>query len=660
MASNTKIQRVQREKESNGGFNKNRLGIFVLSILLLALIVYAASPTLPTTLWPGNNSVVLSVPTLSCNGSTDADSDAINIEFYHLNYENVNPRFRVAGVTNASWYWHINFSAGEPDGDAYMAIDDGAISNEGDWLDADAAGQNFLCERGEGESYYQNATGGAITWTQAKASCENINGSEGWHMAVVQSSDENDLLANLCTGGVYCYIGGKGDPSPTTWYWAYNQTTNFTLQNTSSTTYSWSGLELGTENWTCRACDVNNDCSDYLGNMAVSYVNFSQCLSSELNKKVINFTIWDEENRTTQQLVAKWDYVLTVSNAWDTLLVTGSTNINDSNLTFCLDDSDLNTTTVYLDDAVEYLPDNGSYSFPRQYYFDNASITAGTLTNIPVYSLPDGLSTAVTFTVTEEGITPVPNAIIHLQRYDPGTGTSSLVAMGKTSTLGKDIIYLRLTDAWYTILLYDSTGTLRYSSGPEHILTTTYNINIGITIGGYSTMSDWGLYDSIVWNLNFSNTSNVTSLIADDSTGYVTNMCLQIDRFDFSGYGRSEYCVSCVASSSITTWCELNETGYYLAKFVAYHDGDWRLIDSLDVNLGKALDEFIGLDGPFLALLIIGMMFFIGLYSPTASIILGIFGMIFSVALGLLTIAWSSIIGIIFVGLLLLFRKKGT
>jgi len=621
-----------QNRGSQVNIKKNKIGLIALYLVALAVLVTAAIPSVPSIIGPLNNSVYFGGEnvTLICSGSTDDDGGPITYIYnispepnryyfssFTYNYEDARDYCEALGTD-----WHLATIDNSTE-QTYIS----SIVNSGNaWIglrDVDGDGSYEDDEWEWGTSGYRDWSGG-----------EGSDPSQCvWH----QASDDNwadspctDTAKFVCEFGNYSY-------------------TSYEQNGINASIYS---LCAGNYNWSCKACNSTPNCSESSEIMNLGIANIYNCNSGNIN---LNFTLFNEEiyNDT---LNASWDITLSLSSETSSDSFNFQVD-NTFNPMFCIEP---NGTTITLNGFVEYLPTNESYSYPRQYYFSDASITSGIQTDIIVHALEDGYASSCSFKVTEEGSTPYAGSIIHLQRYLPGTGAYLGVAMGNTSSGGEDTIYLRLTDAWYRIFAYDRNNVLRYTSGPEHIASCPYNIIIGSEgEPDYNESEEWFLYDNINFAITFNDTTNLTSLTYDDPTGYATKMCLRVEKFGFEGDGYDLINTTCLTSSSGTMIQHLNESGFYIAKAIGYHNDDWRLLGSLSIELGENLSNLIGKEGVFFAFLLVGILIFVGLYSPPASIIMGIVGFIASKAFGLLEVGWGAIVGIAFVGVLILFKQRG-
>lgn len=434
-------------------------------------------------------------------------------------------------------------------------------------------------------------------------------------------------------------------------YLFYNSTT--LLQNSTATTYSWSGINFSTsQTWYCKACDPLGACSNNTSPRTLNAMLFEVCTSGNI---ALNLTSWDEETDTA--LNSTIDSSLTLSSDYDSILFSNS-DPDKHEHNYCLSPAgiDISATGFF-----QYLPDNASYTFPRQYYFESATLNGNTTENIKLYSLTDALSTAVTFIASRAG-SAVPNILIHLQRFDAGTGVFSLVATGKTSLAGTDVIYLRLTDAFYRVIAYESpysTDELVYDSGTIHITSSPYTMILGggttgIVNDWYDT---WQTFNNIGYSLTFNQSgTNAFLLVADDSSGITSSMCLKVDKWDAQG-GKQNVCYDCATTSSVSISCIVPDTtSYYTAQFITNAGNDlFQMAQGIVADLSTGIKDLVGnKDGSFYTFLLTGTSAFMALYSPMAAVILLMLGLGISWAMGILTMDASMFILVITFGLIII------
>ena len=614
-------------------------GLFAL--LLFSSLVLATEPTTPTTISPVNNSVYFNDPTLTCSGSTDAENDDINYTFYGTA---LNVTYKVEDEWN---------KIGLPCATT-------CTFTEGNSLSTNYLGANFESDIGVYRSY-------KFTGDYWVLETQTIEYDGALDSALIQIDGNTVLTLTTTTSAinrtidVSSYNDGSShiisfllntdwdnDQQTFRFYWDDINSTSAgfqVLQNSSLTTYEWDS-PVGLGYWYCNACDNNSECSDNTETRTISKMSFNNCTSGN---RALNFTIRDEENESA--LIGDMDGTLTLDSQQDSKAYSFDLNDN-SNFGLCLDPSNIN---VNVSGFMEYLPDGSGYTYPRQYYFDNNQISGDNTQDISLYSLLDSLSSAVTFTASKAGAL-ASDILIHLQKYDPATNAFRLVAMGQTSSSGTDIIYLRLTDAWYRILAYDE-GELAFTSGPEHITSTSYIMYLSSGATGEDALNEFGEWlelGSINFNLNYSNSSQSFQLVADDSSGASTSMCLKVDKHDMLN-GTSNVCYQCVNSASVSISCAITDIdAYYTAQFIGYTNNTWRVLGSLTQDLSGKIADTIGKDGTFYAFLLIGVSAFAAIWSPAAAIVLSLFSVSVMSVLGFIDVAWGIVMLLIVTGMALL------
>ena len=652
--------KCDKKKKRDRYRKASKIGGMFLIILALAVVVYAV-PTTPT-LSPLNGTAFFEGDGgLICSGSVGAVGNTW-YEFYTRlnNYNssgftnNADPQCVYGTPTNPSMLSPYNLSC-------LMGQ-----SDEGYWNTDVVINNDYL------HVYYElnvgagHGVGGCEQLATLYIDANVINRQSTVGQTIfdgyIDVSDYNDDSSHLfrfeVSGGA---VGGCWPTSSlTSEFYIYEMGNLYNLtQNSTSTTSDWNNetvsyLNYGWGNWTCRACDDSDgSCSPLASSNLLRRYYFVNCTSGNV---ALNFSLYNEES-ITEKLWGDFGFDLSLKDAGGSETYNFDMS-NKSNVAFCLNPTG---GDVSIDGTVDYVAsNNASYSYNRQYYFRGDAISGEDDRNINLYSLQDSLSSSCQIIITEEGVTPNPGYYIHLDRYVTGTGNYHLASMGNTSSSGSDNFAIRLTDAWYNIRVYDGSNTSVYTSGNQHISSCPIRIQTGSGSGGdYNDSKEWFLYDNIVWSLTFNDSNNLTSLTYN-SYGYTTNNCFRIEQYLLNGTGLNILNTSCSSANTGTMTHNItNAKGLYVIKYIAYQGGSWKLIDSLDIDLARYVAYYLGLDGVFLAMLLIGVLSFIGLYSPVASVMLALVGFIATRALGLITISWGAIIGIIFVGLLLLFKQKG-
>ena len=625
-----------------------RIAMFGLFFLLLvSFSVSATAPTTPT-ISPASGSVFLSYPELTCSASTDPDGDDINY-YYYTNKTIINDPIggwtssaninNFGYIENASSQIHANISCIGAAGKEECYVWDTDVYFFNDSLEMrikiveDSARMDWARIFIDDVIVYTTASG--VAWSNLSIDTSSFNNG-------------TDINHTLKFGIFYQQLAATHR-----FDWTYNTTLtdqNALLHNTSNTTYSSvlpnSGASYA---WNCQACDNTSACSAFTSSNLFSIATFYSCEADNLNL-ALNFTLRDEENESL--FIGEFDFGGTLSTDIDSLNF-GFNQSNGNNYSYCLSPAG---ATVDLTATIEYLFNSTAYTFPRQYYFQDSSITGGSQQNIILYSLLDSLSTAVTFS-TIRGGQYISNIIIHLQRYDVATDSYKLVGMGKTSASGTDIIYLRLTDAFYRVLAIEN-GNNVFDGGAQHITSSSYVIDLGGgTGGGFTNYS--GIYtnfNNIIYNLYYNNNTGNVVLTYDAPSGYTTSNCLKLDQYD-SLNGTTNVCYDCLSSSSGTISCSIpDNSSYYVAKYIVYNGDIWSSLQQIGIDLKANISDLIGKDGAFISFIFLGVIAFIAIFSAVAAMLMTIFGFGILVLIGLIPISWTTAMMVIVAGGIILFK----
>ncbi|GAI13030.1 unnamed protein product, partial [marine sediment metagenome] len=147
-------------------------------------------------------------------------------------------------------------------------------------------------------------------------------------------------------------------------------------------------------------------------NQNVSQIQLGEC-SGGLTVKTLNFTNWDEENRT---MITPFDfhgtfiYWLGGGSIYKNFSIS---NTNITSQTICILPSNL---TYYSDAQIQY--EKSAY-VKRNYYLINTTLTNETQ-YLKLFSLLTASSTTFILEVIDEAQIPVAGAYLYIQRYYAG------------------------------------------------------------------------------------------------------------------------------------------------------------------------------------------------------------------------------------------------
>jgi hypothetical protein len=373
--------------------------------------------------------------------------------------------------------------------------------------------------------------------------------------------------------------------------------------------------------------------------------SLSICNGTSGESVLFNFTGFDEIDNSLHNMSFKATFQFWTGSG------SARSNYSYSNITggqtsylFCYDE---NTTDVNVDATIEYYA--AGYDV-RNYYLVNNVANLNTQ-NFSLYLLGIDYANGITFHVTDYVDTPFPNVIIKAQRYDAGTNTYRVVAMGQTDDDGEAYIFLRKFDAWYRFLVESEAIPIYHS---EQTQIKADDIYIRIVETTISTLMN--VFDTIYYRLDYSNATNVYTLVYSDTTGTVRRGCLEVNRRHQMVL--TEICNTCEESASATITCDAgNSTGSYIATFYIQGSPNTYIASRVD-DITESMAALIGRDGLILALLLVGVMMLAALYNPVASLVSGVAGLILVSALGIVLIPSIVVGGLVVVVIILIFKLK--
>lgn len=623
-------------------------------------VVFATAPSI-TDLSPDNNSINFENVSLIAT-AIDVEGDPINYTFYvepSIYMDNGNwtmacdndPGDEIQGVSlgNPNYCFDYTHNPGESSGGEREIV-----------INTD---EFRIAWKHEKQDDVHNARV-YIDGTQIHS--EGVSHGEGsgtWRYPLLDVLDYNDDSNH--TISVECVrTQGTGAKWCSIWWWfpqytnetETNEEADFIVQNGSTNNYTLlAGLyDIGANSylypkkWWVTAYDNNSE-SNTSNSRNIDIIQFINCSEDNI---ALNFTIQDEE--TDNLLISELDADFTLSN--DDVTEGYNFELSGNNTyQFCLSPTGVDVT---LSGFVNYIPeDNENYSYARSYYFNDASINGNNQQDITLYALEDTYATEITFTVQEDG-NNLEGATIYAERYDIGTGNYLLVAMGKTSASGQTTMYLRYGDAYYKFLIYDEDGNLRKTEGVSLLSTTSKTFYLFSSVVEDDYLETWIDLQKIIYSFSYNNVTNVSSLSYSSPAGTpLTQGCLRVTEIDFGG--EDEVCYSCESSASATINCLLTDLDAdYRNEFIAYVNNTYYIMDSSYLSLTESLSDKIGLDGVFIAIFIIGLLAFVGLFNPASAIIFAILGVILVSMFGLIDLGLTAIVAIIFVGVVLAFKLK--
>jgi hypothetical protein len=358
----------------------------------------------------------------------------------------------------------------------------------------------------------------------------------------------------------------------------------------------------------------------------------------------LNITTFDEE--TKEPIINNLDMDMTYTYGSTTNTFTNSFTGNSTYL-ICL-----NTTSVIADATIKYW--NTSYT-TRFYYLQSMNLS-NTVSYVNLYL--SNQATSIQYFVTNELILGQSGMLIEAERYFIGTGSYPLVAEGLTDSNGYAYINLK-NNEWYKYILVKN-GEIVKVFDKMYLNQTSYTLQ-------YSSIEGtpyFNYYNSIAYSdpCPFNNITNTYSCTITDTSGKMLNSYLIVKN---KGTGLT-VCNANSSSPSVTLTCTLpNVNGTYSYDFIGKFSGSqtWYSFSKGIVSLPfvqETVSRF-GLTGLIAGFMLVLACFFIGLFNPVISIILGLGGLSGGYLLGLFNTTNNSLqilIAIWVMGVFIAYKMK--
>ena len=620
--------------------------LFLMVLFLLVPSVFAGTPAIPDDLSPVSGyTTFLNTTTVICGGvnaenftiqfnSTTAGADVnnnIGVSITTITPHNGYSGYLIEANKDGNLLKVVKVSAsgcdtcraGPEGGDPAVATGS-FVANECTLNLAMTNGVRYTveCNDGAGSHYVCD---GCPSFPVAQTDLDFIN---GWSEGAGHGSAWD--LETLVTTGVQGVFNGY-----------INGSNNTVLIN----------LSLGSQtNWSCKACNTTGGyaCSDWTSNQTINAMSLYSCTDGDA-EQVFNYTLTDEQNDSV--IVGDLDFNI---NGGEILLVESGS----SNFPVCL--SPVNVTATIDDGIIEYgATETGVYGFNRFYYYTDADIIAGTVSDTSLYLLKSASSTETGITVLKDGL-PIDSGILRVKRYDIGAGIYSLVAMATISG-GTTQVDLQHTDATYKFEVY-SEGSL---------LCTVPDVSAGgLIVGGDFTLSCFSTGTTTSWWPKFiqlrdagyvfsvNNITNISSLTYSIPSGVASENCFRVLKWENLLSQQVYY--TCTVSAGDTL--EYNITDWdanYNLQYVVKINGSlvYQVVAGQWFTNKQYLYDQIGTDSVLYALVLVLVVGMMGLsISAAASVAMTMLGLAFVWAFGILNIGIGALVGILVVGGILLSR----
>jgi len=364
----------------------------------------------------------------------------------------------------------------------------------------------------------------------------------------------------------------------------------------------------------------------------------------------LNFSSYNEENLiglADFAFYGTFQYWLGSGNVKKNFSISNST-IPNNNL-FCINP---NNKTYFSNAQIQY---EKTGFVKRTHYLINASIT-NTTNEIGLYLLNSTKSTSFIMNVINEVRVPIKESYIYVQRYYPGTGEYHTVEMSKTDISGNTVAHFESETEDYKIIIFKS-GVILYESDKAKIFCgeTPCILNFQTEATPPTTWTDVGNVSNLIWSLIYNEILKTYEYSYVDTTGSTSYGRLLVYRSDKSP--TNIICNNSDTSSAATIICNvtLYDGTIYAEAFISRSPEILVWITSI---VNKAVKAIFGMEGLFLAVIILMVIAMIGLWNPAVGVVMLIAGMISINLLQIASFGIVTVMGIAVIGIIILWEMK--
>ena len=401
------------------------------------------------------------------------------------------------------------------------------------------------------------------------------------------------------------------------------------LQNSSLTTYTWSGLTDNIFYWFCRANDniTSSSWTDMRRIIVIGSSSFNVSHNISCIGGLTPAMCWDykdEENLTSLNASIDYNFEINLTNS-SVLKIFGShDNINAT--CFCVN------STLYSNYSLAYGEiqyEKFGYVDRRYYAFVNTRLTDVQI-NDTLFLLLNGKSTSFLFEFVSTALSPYENHYTTLNRWYPDLDTYDVVDMGKTDNKGQTIMHVVSEDVDYRVGLYRVDGTLIKLLDPIRFACLDSPCTYSALIA--EEPLDYVEFLNVETSLTYS--AGIFTMIYNDPSQNTEEMTLKV--YKETGTSTLELCTDSSTGYTGVLTCNVSiYTGQLRA--IAYRSASPEItIAQMIVNTVSTV--FKGNTGLFVSLFMFLILVFIGsLYGPVPTLIFGIIALIPAVIFGTLT-----------------------
>ena len=371
--------------------------------------------------------------------------------------------------------------------------------------------------------------------------------------------------------------------------------------------------------WTVGLTNTSGSLSYYnstFSNQTVNPINITSCTSGNI---AFNFTTYNEQ---TLNRINPFTFQATF-NVWagdgSVYRTFNFNNLSTIEQLICITPS----IASYRTDAyIQYDDGNSSLYTARNYYLVN-NLVSNTTQSIFLYLLNNSVSTSFVLNLLDQNNLPVSGAYIYSERYYPGENVFRTVQIAKTDTSGNSVGFFQteVPDYRFTIV---KNGVTELITTPQKVVPTAVPYTLYFKLGT-AIIPSWTYFQNASGFLYtgplYNNETDMVTLYYQDTTGNLTYVRMVVSTTNYTGTNGVICDTNSSLASSILT-CNVSSVSSGNIQAAVYLSRSPETpIALVTFTINSLLNSF-GRLGYLLGWLIIISCAMVGLYNPTAGIIM--------------------------------------
>lgn len=385
----------------------------------------------------------------------------------------------------------------------------------------------------------------------------------------------------------------------------------------------------------------------------VNKTHFAIC-NSTLNIPFVNYTLYNETDRKLVSGFFQGTFEWFLGNG--SVRTNYSANIPNGNFTFPFCASpEYETFNVSAKIRISNSTSGVSnVTFNDRLLYFNLDKYTNFTTETKLFLLDDSDSRNIIVRVTDQGLKPLENYYVEVERFYEGNNTYEIVERQKTDIYGQFVGRFVENTVKYRFTVRDNNDIIRQTTGDVTLACALSACVFSIVVE--DTGDDFERFDNLTgfdYSFSFNNNTNIFTYTWNDATGDSTTQRLYVERFLLNG--TEVVCNQSSTASAGTLTCNVGsiKASYKAQGFRRVSGKDERLIAQLTVKVGDIYTTF-GREGLFWGFILLFTLIAVGSFNPFIGVMLYLVGFIGLGLLGIVSFNWvilsaSLAIGIAFI-----------